>query len=186
MKTWSMISCGAIGWRKTSVFELKSHPPISKLASFQQGFFYIQDPSTLLAVRELNPQPGETILDLCAAPGGKLTYIAQLMRNTGRLVAHDTSPERLKLIEENCARLGIAMAKSVLPSTLDPRPSDLRPRSSGCAVLEHRRDASTRGFALADSAGGNRASPRHATRFASPGSGALEAGRHARLQHLQP
>ncbi len=110
-------------FEESLVFELKSHPPLSKLASFQQGFFYIQDPSTLLAVRELNPQPGETILDLCAAPGGKLAYAAQLMRNTGRLVAHDTSPERLKLIEENCARLGIATAESVLPSTLDPRPS---------------------------------------------------------------
>jgi 16S rRNA (cytosine967-C5)-methyltransferase len=105
------------------VFELKSHPPLTKLASFQQGFFYIQDPSTLLAVRELNPQPGETILDLCAAPGGKLTYIAQLMHNQGRLVAHDTYPERLKLIEENCARLGVTIAQAVLPSTLDPRPS---------------------------------------------------------------
>ena len=105
------------------VFELKSHPHVSKLASFQQGFFYIQDPSTLLAVRELNPQPGETILDLCAAPGGKLTYIAQLMRNNGRLIAHDTSPERLKMIEENCARLGVTIAQAILPSSLDPRPS---------------------------------------------------------------
>ena len=54
------------------VFELKSHPPLNRLPSFQQGLFYVQDPSTLLAVRELDPQPGETVLDLCAAPGGKL------------------------------------------------------------------------------------------------------------------
>jgi 16S rRNA (cytosine967-C5)-methyltransferase len=115
------------------VFELKSHPSFGKLASFQNGYFYIQDPSTLLAVRELDPQPGETILDLCAAPGGKLTYIAQRMRNTGKLIAHDTFPDRLKLIEENCARLGVTIAQTVLPpgaperseggSTLDPRPS---------------------------------------------------------------
>jgi 16S rRNA (cytosine967-C5)-methyltransferase len=105
------------------VFELKSHPPLAKLASFQQGLFYLQDPGTLLAVRELAPQPGETILDLCAAPGGKLTYMAQLMRNEGRIVAHDTFPDRLKLIEENCARLGVTIAETVLPSTLDPRPS---------------------------------------------------------------
>ena len=105
------------------VFELKSHPPLAKLPSFQQGLFYIQDPSTLLAVRELNPQPGETILDLCAAPGGKTTYIAQLMQNRGKLIAHDLAPERLKLIEENCARLGVTRAEIV--STLDPRPSTL-------------------------------------------------------------
>jgi len=103
------------------VFELKSHPPLSKLASFLQGLFYIQDPSTLLAVRELDPQPGETILDLCAAPGGKLTYIAQCMSNQGRLVAHDTYPERLQMIAENCARLGVTIAETVLPPALDRR-----------------------------------------------------------------
>jgi len=102
------------------MFELKAHPPLAKLASFQHGLFYIQDPSTLLAVRELNPQPGETILDLCAAPGGKLTYIAQRMRNTGKLIAHDASPERFKLIEENCARLGVTIAQTALPSHLPP------------------------------------------------------------------
>ncbi len=95
------------------VFELKSHPPLAKLRSFQEGYFYIQDPSTLLAVRELNPQPNETILDLCAAPGGKLTYIAQLMNNAGRIVAYDISNDRLKLIEENCARLGVTCAETV-------------------------------------------------------------------------
>lgn len=97
------------------VFELKSHPPLAGIPSFRQGYYYIQDPSTLLAVRELDPQPGETILDLCAAPGGKLTYIAQLMRNKGHLIAHDMSPDRLKLIEENCTRLGVTIAKPVLP-----------------------------------------------------------------------
>ena len=62
------------------VFELKAHPPLNRLPSFQRGFFYIQDPSTLLAVHALDPRPGQTVLDLCAAPGGKLTYIAQLMQ----------------------------------------------------------------------------------------------------------
>lgn len=105
------------------VFELKSHPPLSRLPSFQQGLFYVQDPSTLLAVRELDPQPGESVLDLCAAPGGKLAALAQLMRNEGRLLAHDTTPERLKLIEQNCARLGVTCVQTVLPSALDAQPS---------------------------------------------------------------
>ena len=94
------------------VFELKSHPPLSTLKSFQQGFFYMQDPGTLLAVRELDPHPGETILDLCAAPGGKTTYIAQLMHNKGRVVAQDISGERVKLIRENCERLGVACVET--------------------------------------------------------------------------
>ena len=105
------------------VFELKAHPPLGQMPSFQQGLFYVQDPSTLLAVRELDPQPGESVLDLCAAPGGKLTFIAQLMRNEGRLLAHDTPPERLKPIEENCARLGVTCVQTLLPSTLDSQPS---------------------------------------------------------------
>jgi len=105
------------------VFELKSHPPLSKLESFQQGCFYIQDPGTLLAAYKLSPQPGETILDLCAAPGGKTTFIAQLMNNQGRIVAMDNSRERLKLLDENCTRLGVTCVEPVLPSTLNPQPS---------------------------------------------------------------
>ncbi len=102
-------------------FELKSHPPLTTLESFRNGWFYLQDPSTLLAVRELDPRPGETILDLCAAPGGKATFIAQLLNNEGRLVAHDNVPDRLKLIHENCQRLGVSCAE--ITSALDPRPS---------------------------------------------------------------
>ncbi len=90
------------------VFELKSHPSLASLPSFQQGLFYVQDPGTLLAVRELDPRPGETILDFCAAPGGKTTYIAQLMQNRGRLVARDTNPFRLQRLRENCERLGVS------------------------------------------------------------------------------
>jgi 16S rRNA (cytosine967-C5)-methyltransferase len=103
------------------VFELKSHPPLASLASFCDGWFYIQDPSTLLAVTELKPHPGETILDVCAAPGGKSTFVAQLMNNEGRIVAQDVSEERLDLIRENCQRLGVTCVETILPSTLDPR-----------------------------------------------------------------
>src|SRR5437870_13499334 len=60
------------GW----IFELRSHPPLSSLSSFRRGWFYVQDPSTLLAVTELQASAGETILDLCAAPGGKTTFLA--------------------------------------------------------------------------------------------------------------
>ncbi|MGA2178350.1 MAG: 16S rRNA (cytosine(967)-C(5))-methyltransferase RsmB [Verrucomicrobiota bacterium] len=105
------------------VFELKSHPSVGSLASFRDGWFYIQDPGTLLAACKLGPQPGETILDFCAAPGGKTTFIAQLMNNQGRVIAQDVSDERLKWIQENCQRLGVTCVETVLPSTLDPQPS---------------------------------------------------------------
>lgn len=90
-----------------SVFELQSHPSLAEWEDFQRGFFYVQDPSTLLAVRELNPQPGENILDLCAAPGGKTACLAQRMENRGRIQAQDNQPQRLRRLRENCARLGV-------------------------------------------------------------------------------
>jgi 16S rRNA (cytosine967-C5)-methyltransferase len=95
------------------VFELKSHPPLHSLASFRDGWFYIQDPSTMLAACKLGAQPGETILDLCAAPGGKTTFIAQLMGNQGKIVAQDVSEDRLQLIRENCTRLGVSCVEAV-------------------------------------------------------------------------
>jgi 16S rRNA (cytosine967-C5)-methyltransferase len=108
------------------VFEMKSHPPLSSLASFRAGWFYIQDPGTLLAVCKLGPQPGETILDFCAAPGGKTTFIAQLMNNQGRIMAQDVSDERLKWIQENCQRLGVTCvetqrAAGILPAGLEKK-----------------------------------------------------------------
>jgi len=108
------------------VFELKAHPPLASLPSFQRGLFYVQDPSTLLAVRELDPRPGETILDFCAAPGGKTTFIAQTINNQGRIVAQDVSRERLKLIEENCARLAVTCVETtLLRLSAHPLPSPL-------------------------------------------------------------
>jgi 16S rRNA (cytosine967-C5)-methyltransferase len=104
------------------VFELKSHPPLNRLPSFQRGFFYIQDPSTLLAVHSLDPRPGQTVLDLCAAPGGKLTCIAQVMGNQGRIVARDLDPHRIKLIEDNCARLGVTSVE-VSPGSAGASPA---------------------------------------------------------------
>lgn len=94
--------------RAESLYELTNHPPLPHLPSFKQGKFYVQDPSTILAVHALAPLPGETVLDLCAAPGGKTTLIAQRMRNQGHLIAEDTQADRLDRIRENCQRLGVA------------------------------------------------------------------------------
>ena len=99
-------------------FELRTHPQLAKLGSFCDGWFYVQDPSTLLAVRELDPQPGETVVDMCAAPGGKTTYIAQLMQNQGKIIASDISEARLNLVRENCARLGVTCVETVLSTAL--------------------------------------------------------------------
>jgi len=62
----------------------------------------------------LNAGPGDAILDLCAAPGGKATYLAQLIKNEGRIVAMDLAPDRLRLIRENCTRLGVTCVRATL------------------------------------------------------------------------
>ena len=101
------------------VFELKSVPSLTKLASFQKGEFYVQDPSTLLSVHVLDPQAGERILDLCAAPGGKTTYIAQVIEDDGEIFAGELDPDRLKLVTENCKRMHITSVTPCLPDELD-------------------------------------------------------------------
>ena len=105
------------------VFELLNHPPLSTLPSFQKGLFYLQDPRTLLAPRELQARAGETILDLCAAPGGKTTYIAQLTSNQSTIIAEDVQPARLALVNENATRLG---AKIGIPSNFKSQISNLK------------------------------------------------------------
>jgi NOL1/NOP2/sun family putative RNA methylase len=71
------------------------------------GLYYIQEPSAMFVAEVLNPEPGEKVLDLCAAPGGKSTQIAGMMNNTGFLLANEIHPKRVKALSENIERLGI-------------------------------------------------------------------------------
>jgi 16S rRNA (cytosine967-C5)-methyltransferase len=122
------------------VFELRRHPPLAALGSFQDGWFYVQDPGTLLAGRQLDPHPGETVLDLCAAPGGKTTHLAQLMGNRGRIAARDNQPERLERLAENCKRLGATCVEiSAAPGPFDRILVDAPCSNTG--VLRRRIDA---------------------------------------------
>ncbi|MEY4916700.1 MAG: hypothetical protein RL616_613 [Verrucomicrobiota bacterium] len=104
-------------------FEFKLHPPLNSLGSFRDGWFYVQDPSTLLAPVLLGAQPGETILDLCAAPGGKATFIAQQMNNEGKIMAQDVDQVRLRLVKDNCSRLGVTNVETILPSAFELQPA---------------------------------------------------------------
>jgi len=108
--------------RPTICFEVANATEFFASDAWKCGWFYIQDPSTLIAVDVLDPQPGESVLDLCAAPGGKTTYIAQKMQNRGRIVATDSSEARLKLVVENCRRLGVeivTVARQIPPEKFD-------------------------------------------------------------------
>ncbi len=94
---------------------------IDRLPGFNEGWFVVQDESAQRVAALLAPQPGETILDLCSAPGTKTTHLAELMRNEGRIIATDVSEERLKRVDENCLRLGITIVETKVISneTLD-------------------------------------------------------------------
>ncbi len=70
------------------------------------GYYHIQGLTSMLPPRILDPQPGERILDLCAAPGGKTTHLAQLMHGKGLIVANDVKPDRLGILRSHIDRLG--------------------------------------------------------------------------------
>ncbi|MER2111232.1 MAG: 16S rRNA (cytosine(967)-C(5))-methyltransferase RsmB [Solibacillus isronensis] len=79
----------------------------ARTGAFRNGLITIQDESSMLPAKVLNPQPGMKVLDMCAAPGGKTTHLAEVMKNEGSILATDLHPKKLDLIEENVARLGL-------------------------------------------------------------------------------
>jgi len=93
--------------------QIHSAVNLHQLKAFQQGLFTVQDESSMLVALAAEPDKDMRILDVCSAPGGKSTHMAQLMKNTGSIYACDIHKHRLELIEENCKRLGITNIKTV-------------------------------------------------------------------------
>ncbi|MFH1915969.1 MAG: RsmB/NOP family class I SAM-dependent RNA methyltransferase [Nanoarchaeota archaeon] len=77
---------------------------------YLQGYYYLQEAASQLPAQVLHPQPGETVLDMSSAPGGKLTQLAAMMQNKGLLIGLDTDAKRLEATRNNCARLGVTNA----------------------------------------------------------------------------
>jgi 16S rRNA (cytosine967-C5)-methyltransferase len=95
------------------VYTLDGSP--SAFAEFlKDGLFQVQDLASYLAIVAGNPKPGEKVLDLCAAPGGKTAAMAQLMKNRGRIVSVDYSPGRMKAWKQEVKRLGVEIAEPVI------------------------------------------------------------------------
>ena len=85
---------------------------IEQLDLFKQGYFTVQDEGAGLIAKVVDPKPNELVLDACSSPGGKTTYMAELMENKGEIIAWDLHPHRVQLVEENAKRLNIHIIKT--------------------------------------------------------------------------
>jgi 16S rRNA (cytosine967-C5)-methyltransferase len=102
--------------------------PVSSLPGFLEGAYYVEDEAAQLVPPLLAPHPGETVLDACAAPGGKSIHLAEMMHNRGRVYSLDKSPKRLGLLRDNCQRLG---ATIVHPLQGDARKGETWSKETG-------------------------------------------------------
>jgi len=107
-------------WSKVGLQVFESPVPLGATPEYLGGHYILQAASSFLPVMALAPQPGERILDMAAAPGGKTTYISALMRNTGVVFANDANRQRAKGLIGNIHRLG---CKNTIVSNLDAKTS---------------------------------------------------------------
>ncbi|TPX65270.1 hypothetical protein SpCBS45565_g05285 [Spizellomyces sp. 'palustris'] len=102
------VNLEAVGkWSKVGLQIFDSPVPIGATPEYLAGHYMLQAAASFLPVMALAPQEHERVLDMCAAPGGKTTYIAALLKNTGCLFANDANKDRLKSLMANCHRLGV-------------------------------------------------------------------------------
>lgn len=92
---------------------------ITELIDFKEGYFTIQDESSILVGQITNPKENSLVLDICAAPGGKSTHLAQLMNNKGRIISRDIYEHKIELIRENSKRLGINIIEAEIHDALE-------------------------------------------------------------------
>jgi 16S rRNA (cytosine967-C5)-methyltransferase len=95
----------------------KTHVPIPDIPGYAEGQFVVQDESAMRVATALATAPGQNVLDLCAAPGGKTTHLAELMKNQGHILACDVEAKKLEPLEESCRRLGIDIIQTKVLNT---------------------------------------------------------------------
>jgi 16S rRNA (cytosine967-C5)-methyltransferase len=107
-------------------YEVKSvRKPITGTSCFKKGFVYIQDKASSFAAEAANPAPRMTVLDVCCAPGGKTTYLGQLMQNDGRVLSVDYSMRRMVLWKSEVERMGVKIAEPIIANARNPLPFDV-------------------------------------------------------------
>ena len=121
----SRFSLSPVPWCPTGyVYDAASRPGLSSYHA--AGLYYLQEPSAMAPAELLDPQPGERVLDLCAAPGGKSTQLAGKLQGRGLLVCNEINAKRAKILAGNIERLGIANAL-----VLNEHPKKLEARFEG-------------------------------------------------------
>jgi len=105
-------------WSKVGLKISESPVPVGATPEYLAGHYMLQSAASMCPVMALSPQPNERVLDMSAAPGGKTSYLAQLMRNTGSIVANDLKPDRQKATVANMHRLGV---RNVITCAYDGR-----------------------------------------------------------------
>jgi 16S rRNA (cytosine967-C5)-methyltransferase len=118
------------------MIRLKAARAVTDLPGFAEGLFTVQDITSSLPVRLLNPQPGWRILDLCAAPGAKTTQLAEATNDSAEIIATDIDPDRLKLVEVNITRLGIGSISIVPYDELNNSQFPIPNSQSDCVLLD--------------------------------------------------
>ncbi len=101
---------------------LGTKQPLTRTKSFQEGLFYIQDKASCFAAEAANPKPGIVLLDVCAAPGAKTTYLVQLMQNHGTIYSVDYSRRRMGVWKNEVARMGVKIAEPIIADACNPLP----------------------------------------------------------------
>ena len=101
------IAVEEVEWSKVAIKVTESSVPIGATPEYLAGFYMLQSAASMNPVMALDPQPGERVLDMSSAPGGKTSYIAQLMKNSGTVVANDLKPQRQKATVANLHRMGV-------------------------------------------------------------------------------
>ncbi len=100
--------------RLSYAFEIEGFDYLNLLPSFQEGLFYVQDVSSMMVAEAAAPQEGNYIIDVCAAPGGKASHLAEKMHGTGMVEARDLTEYKVSLIEENMERHGLTNMTAVM------------------------------------------------------------------------
>ncbi|MCR4813552.1 MAG: RsmB/NOP family class I SAM-dependent RNA methyltransferase [Lachnospiraceae bacterium] len=124
---------GAVPW-SGSGFYVKENSFPGKSIYHEAGAFYLQEPSAMVAAALADVKPGEKVLDLCAAPGGKSTALGDALRGEGILVSNEIHPARVKILSENIERMGISNAL-VLNETPE-KIAELFPEFFDCVVVD--------------------------------------------------